>query len=105
VTPISPEKRTVVHLISYDLNGHERPAAYEAVRQVIESAARDFRRPLRSQWLVNTAESADAWAHRLYPVLDADDRLLICEVTSPNQGWLPEDIWLWLNARVRAHVT
>lgn len=94
----------MVLLISYDLNGHERPVAYEAVRQVIESAARDFRRPLRSQWLVDTADSPDAWADRLYPVIDADDRLLICEVTSPNQGWLPNEIWIWLNARVGARV-
>lgn len=31
-------------LVSYDLNGRERPSAYTAVRKVIESNAKDFKK-------------------------------------------------------------
>jgi hypothetical protein len=44
----------VVLLVSYDLNGRERPSSYSAVRQVIEPNAIDYRRPLYSQWFVET---------------------------------------------------
>jgi hypothetical protein len=39
----------MVLLISYDLNGHERPSAYADIRRVIEREATDFRRALYSQ--------------------------------------------------------
>jgi hypothetical protein len=62
-----------------------------------------FPPPARSQWLVETGESPDGWAQRLYPVIDAGDRLLICEVTNPTQGWLSGDS-RWLSARARTRV-
>jgi hypothetical protein len=89
----------VVLLISYDLRGRERPAAYDAVRQAIERHAISFRRPLYSQWLVETGEDVDTWSERLGRVADADDRWLVVRVLTPYQGWLPGDIWEWLRQR------
>lgn len=93
----------MVHLISYDLNGHERPAAYAEVKKAIESYARDFRRPLFSQWLVETSESPKQWSERLQAVIDGDDKLLIVRVhagAGPGYwGWLPAEIWPWLSAK------
>jgi hypothetical protein len=87
-------------LISYDLNGHERPGAYDAVKRVIERSAADYRRPLYSQWLVETAEPVSVWADRLIRAMDRDDRLLITRVQQPVQGWLDQATWDWLNARI-----
>jgi hypothetical protein len=90
----------VVLLISYDLNGHERPASYARVREIIERKAIDSRRPLYSQWLVETNETAQAWSDALTPAFDRDDKLLVSRIQQPYQGWLPTDVWDWLRPRV-----
>jgi hypothetical protein len=91
----------VVLLISYDLNGHERPRAYAAVKKAIEDGAVDYRRPLFSQWLVETYSTPGEWEKHLLGLMDANDRLFICAITKANAGYLDEEIWTWLNARVR----
>jgi hypothetical protein len=90
----------MVLLISYDLDGHERPSAYAAVKKRIEEGATSFRRPLYSQWLVETPSSPDQWFEHLKPVIDANDRLLIVRVQRPYAGWLDKEIWEWLSTRV-----
>ncbi len=89
----------MVLLISYDLDGHERPSAYAAVKKRIEEGATSFRRPLYSQWLVETDASADRWFEHLKPVIDSNDRLLIVRVQGPYTGWLNKEIWEWLSPR------
>lgn len=90
----------MVLLISYDLDGHKRPSAYEAVKKKIEEGAASFRRPLYSQWLVETTSTPDQWTEHLKPVLDAEDKLLIVRVQRPYQGWLPKEVWEWLTPRL-----
>jgi hypothetical protein len=94
------ENDAMVLMISYDLNGHERPAAYTAVKNAIENNATDWKRPLYSQWLVETTESSQAWADRLTPVIDQNDKLFITRIQQPYQGWLPKAIWEWLRPRL-----
>jgi hypothetical protein len=93
----------MVLLISYDLNGHERPNAYRAVARAIEGASEDFRRPLYSQWLVVTKASPTAWREYLTQYMDADDHLFICEVVRGRDGWLPGEVWDWLTANGAAY--
>lgn len=90
----------MVLLISYDLNGRERPSAYTAVKAAIERNATSVRKPLYSQWLVETNQYPDTWVANLRKVMDNDDRLFIVQVRPPYQGWLDEEIWSWLEARV-----
>lgn len=42
----------MVLLISYDLNGKERPSSYADVKGFIEANAISWARPLYSQWFV-----------------------------------------------------
>ncbi len=91
----------MVLLISYDLNGKERPSAYTAVKNAIERNAISFRKPLYSQWLVESNHSPDQWVDMLRGVMDANDHLLIVRVRWPYQGWLPGALWTWLDARAR----
>lgn len=91
----------MVLLISYDLNGRERPSEYVAVKSAIERNAISYRKPLYSQWLVETNYSPDQWADMLLAVMDVGDRLLIVEVRWPYQGWLSDALWTWLDARTR----
>lgn len=90
----------MVLLISYDLVGQERPSAYEAVKDVIEGEADSFRRPLYSQWLVETTRSATWWRERVKTAIDAGDKIFICQVTDEYAGWLPKSIWAWLEKRI-----
>jgi hypothetical protein len=92
----------MVLLISYDLVGHERPASYAAVKAYIEKEAISAIRPLYSQWFVETTSGPDAWSEALQNnnLIDANDRLFICQVRRPYQGWLAESDWQWLNQRI-----
>jgi hypothetical protein len=90
----------MVLLISYDLNGHERPAAYQSVKKVIEDNALGVKKPLYSQWLVETNDSCSTWRERIRAVADNDDKILIVRVTHDYSGWLAKDIWPWLQSRI-----
>jgi hypothetical protein len=90
----------MVLLISYDLNGRERPSSYQRVREVIERNATASIKPLYSQWLVETNSSPTAWTNTLLSVMDLDDRLLIVQITNRSYaGFLDQAVWDWLNAR------
>ncbi|RNM11733.1 hypothetical protein [Nocardioides pocheonensis] len=90
----------MILLISYDLLGHERPSAYEAVKEVIEGSANSWKKPLYSQWFVETTDTVETWSERLKEVMDKGDKLLVIKVQAPYQGWLPKEIWPWLKERV-----
>jgi hypothetical protein len=89
----------VVLLISYDLRSPQRPSAYEAVEAAITGAATSSFRALYSLWLVETEESPVLWRDRLLDVIAGDGSFLICPVYSYS-GYLPSDVWPWLQARV-----
>lgn len=90
----------MVLLISYDLNGHERPSSYSAIRDAIVGGSISTRRPLYSQWFVETHSTVLEWEQYLTPLIDTNDQLFICEVHRPRGGWLDKADWDWLNARV-----
>lgn len=87
-------------LVSYDLNDHERPSAYDDVAKAIEENAKAHVRILYSQWLVDTDDNVQSWSDRLYGLIDANDRLFVAPVVTPYQGWLPQEAWDWLSDRV-----
>jgi hypothetical protein len=92
----------MVLLISYDLNGKERPSAYEAIKKAIETKAVAQIRPLYSQWFVETNDDPAAWVQYLKGtnVIDGNDKLFVVPVTSPRQGLLTKAEWAWLKERV-----
>jgi hypothetical protein len=69
----------MVYLISYDLDHHARPVAYHLVEKMIMDKSLSFRKPLYSQWFVETNDSIDVWQ---------------------NRGLLNKEIWEWLRTRV-----
>jgi hypothetical protein len=92
----------MVLLISYDLNGHERPSSYTKVKNYIEEHARASIRPLYSQWFLDTSYSVGAWVKALRDngLIDGNDRLFVCQIHKPYQGSLTQEQWAWLNARI-----
>lgn len=88
-------------LISYDLNGHENSAAYEALINRIKEYSK-WAKPLESFWLVKTSSSASEVRDTLKPYIDEDDELLTINVTG--DGWaskgLTERINNWLKTNM-----
>jgi hypothetical protein len=92
----------MVLLVSYDLRGYERPSAYAIVQRAIEEKAVSYKKPLYSQWLVETAETPARWRETLLGVMDSNDSLFICRILSDEasrDGWIAEDIWFWLRTK------
>jgi len=90
----------MIYLISYDLDHHARPAAYAAVEKAIKDNASSWAKPLYSQWFVDSQESINTWQNRIKSVASSnDDYWLILQVREPKQGWLPKEVWDWLNVR------
>lgn len=90
----------MVLLISYDQDHAGRPERHQAVHEIIEMHAQDFWRPLFSQWLVETDESALEWREHIQPVIDWNDNLLIVRLTDEYAGYLQDEAWAWLQSRV-----
>jgi hypothetical protein len=92
----------MVLLISYDLNGHERPSSYTKVKNYIEKYAQAFTRPLYSQWFIETKSTPQQWTEALISngLIDKNDRLFICSVHTDYWGWLSKSDWDWLKARI-----
>lgn len=45
-----------------------------------------------------TSKDAKTWYRRLRPKLSDGDRLLIVELNFDERaGWLPHDVWAWIN--------
>lgn len=90
----------MILLISYDLNGHERPDAYRKIHGLIESNAIEYKKPMYSQWFVRTNKTPQDWTTILSPAIDKNDNLFILEVHRPYQGTLSPTIWPWLRDRI-----
>jgi hypothetical protein len=89
----------IIILLSYDLNGHERPDAYDDVKQMIVDNAISYKRPLYSQWFIETDDTVQTWHERMKEVTDDNDHWFIVKVARPRQGWFGEATWDWLNER------
>lgn len=53
----------------------------------ITKHATSYKKPLYSQWFVETREEPRAWYDRLKPVIDAGDNRFVCRVQVPWIGW------------------
>ena len=83
----------MILLISYDLKKPKRD--YRGLYREIKKADAWWHY-LDSTWIISTNRDPDEWQSRLQEHMDDDDSLLVIEVTSNYQGWLPERAWKWL---------
>ena len=83
------------YCVSYDLNENHKD--YDG----LISAIKDYNciKALYSTWFVKSDDSAQDIYKHLKPYIDNDDHLFVIEVNpSAKQGWMPKDIWTWLNS-------
>lgn len=90
----------MIIMISYDLNNHERPNAYTDISDMIKRNAKDWYKPLKSQWFVETTDSINIWNDRMIKICDKDDGWFIIQIKQPYTGWLSKKFWDWLRERI-----
>lgn len=89
----------MVYLVTYDLNkpGKDYSTLYTALRQY------DYIRDngLDSVWFVSTNWTANQIYEHLRVHLDRTDRIIITQMRGgEHQGWMHQNIWAWINARL-----
>ena len=67
----------MIILLSYDLNGHERPEAYEDAKKMIVKYATSYKKPLYSQQFIETDETVQTWHGRMKEIADSNDKWFI----------------------------
>lgn len=83
-----------VLLVSYDLKkpGRDYSGLYDTLK-----TAPSWWHYLESCWLLKTDLSPNDLWDGIRQHIDRNDYVLIIEVTSSYQGWLPEKAWDWIN--------
>lgn len=83
----------MIYMISYDL--HAPTKNRENVEKSIESLG-TWCKYVSTTYLVKTQlSSADVQSNAI-KFIDSNDRMLICKVEKPIQGWLSNDQWKWI---------
>lgn len=72
-----------------------QPDRTAAIQQAITDHATAHIQPLAGCWLVETDEALDIWTERF----GGPGRLLVTR-PGPLAGYLPTEMWEWINARV-----
>jgi hypothetical protein len=82
--------------VSFNFEGRKAPT--EAINKVLNKAS-DWISYAPNCWIVySTQEKAEVWYTRLKKVIDDDDSIFVCELTILNrQGWLPQNVWEWID--------
>jgi hypothetical protein len=84
-----------VYLISYDLIPPGQK--YNRVHTTIKSYG-TWAKPLESTWFVKSNENVQDVRGKVLNVLDANDKLLVVEVTRNASAYgLPDEVWKWMN--------
>jgi hypothetical protein len=86
-------------LISYDLNSPGQ--TYGPLIEKIKSYG-TWAKPLKSTWIVaGDRLSAQGVYDSLKPILDDNDYIFCVEIDGKaRQGWLPKEIWDWIDQQV-----
>jgi hypothetical protein len=83
-------------LISYDLRGSEDPDSYERLFEAIRRY--HSIEVMYSLWLLRSDRGVSKVLEDLWSALDADDRLLVTDVTGDQMAWfgLDREIGQWI---------
>jgi hypothetical protein len=67
-------------MLPYTPEEREPAKVYGEVKNFIEKNATECRRPLESQWFVETEKTPNWWTTELMKILDQNDRLFVCRI-------------------------
>lgn len=99
----SEVRKMGVYLLTWDIN-RAKPN-YSAARQKLIDHLNRYDHikdgGLDSVWFISTQKTADALEADIRAQLDANDRVMVTKLVSgQHQGWLSQDVWDWINARL-----
>lgn len=89
----------MVYVVTYDLNKNGQK--YEELYALLKTY--DYIRDsgLDSVWFISTAKSAIQLSDHIRMVMDDNDRLIVTKMNRfEYNGWMDEDIWKWIDARI-----
>lgn len=86
------------YLITYDLR--KTGQNYDGLIRAIELYPN--RHPMQSTWFIKTDASAEAVFNHLKAFVDPNDSIFISEVTANKQGWIPKEIWAFIESPLAA---
>jgi hypothetical protein len=81
-------------MINYDLKQPGKD--YEELFKAIKNIDSNPFHALKSSWFVNSVLSASKIFESLKPHIDANDHLIVTEITSNYYGCSDGDLWTWL---------
>lgn len=92
-----------VYLVTWNINRDK--SNYSAVRAAFLKGMDAYENKqdsgLETVRFLSTTENADAITNRLRKNLDDNDRLFVANVNNgQHQGWLEQETWNWINARL-----
>ncbi|MBT2603757.1 hypothetical protein J7E55_12090 [Bacillus sp. ISL-53] len=88
-----------LYIVTYDLN--DPGQKYEQLLEVLRSYT-DHKHIMKSTFLIYTNETPQQIYDKANVIgLDKNDRFLAIKVTDPKQGWIPKDVWPWINERIK----
>ncbi len=86
----------MVYLVTYQF----RPWAPGRKAQLERAIASTYEwaHGIDNTWLIRSQENAQAIYNRLAPFLTTSDYIMVVRITrqADYQGWLPEELWTWL---------
>ncbi|MER9026146.1 hypothetical protein NKJ46_25530 [Mesorhizobium sp. M0166] len=92
-----------VYLVTWDLN-KQKPNYNQARQNHIDHLARYEHikdSGLDSVWFISSTLSADALDADIRTHMDTNDRVIVTKlVHGQHQGWLGQNLWDWINARL-----
>lgn len=84
------------YLVSYDLKSPIRN--YTGLIQAIRELGVNVAHPLESLWIITTSTGDAAWIRNvLRQQMDADDNILVAELSGDWASYLPADQNMWLS--------
>lgn len=87
-----------VYIITYDLN---KPGQnYDDVINAIKKASDgNWYSYWKSSYIIRSNyQTANEVFAVIKPYIDANDRIIVCEIVNNNQGWLPKEAWSKINS-------
>ena len=82
-----------IYMINYDL--HKPGQNYSSLFKEIQ--LKECCHAMESCWLVYTNENAEMLYNRLCKHIDKNDHILVSNFGNDRQGWLPKNVWEWID--------
>jgi hypothetical protein len=92
-----------VYLVTWDINRAKPNYSEARTRFITHLQTYQYKKDagLDSVWFISTSSSANQIDAFLRQRLDDNDRLIVTRlVNGQHQGWLSQDMWDWINARI-----